>query len=503
MNSDDKIDLTSVNKTKKQFKLPKLKNPFKKNSAGPGRDQFGQFASGSGGLKSAKNFNWKRTAPLVAVVALVGGLFVFRSFAAVGVGGAYQFSVSECSISATKLDTCPPVVKVQSNARTVSKQLSINDSAEALTFRMYKGILNRAPDTAGYKFWVQKLAGDRINPMDMANQLTATKTVASLSTDAYVTALYKQYLKTDAPAKDKSGYDYWVKQINEKKWSRAKVAYQFAVLDRTKTVQTADFQTFAFGSTTGTKLLANRTVEVKQNAKTKQVSRLTTAKNYVAVAKSQYDGTQSNVNAAKPNLETAKSIAAKAKPSRSDLTAIANNEKTAKSWLAKAQTSAKNASITNEKAKKLASEAADVSAYSADISNSEIQSRADKVLVFYASANNNVKSLNTLIASIGSQYKVAEGKYQTEQARLEQARLDALKPDPVTPETPKTPKAHCESGYFYRSADNYCWGGTSREVYSKDCYATYGGSWRTYSTFKRESDGKKGYVCKVRKNPLY
>jgi len=79
----DKINLTDLNKQKKSFTPPSLKNPFKKQT-GPNRDDEGKFAtsSGGGGLKSTKKFNWKRATPLIAIVTLVGGFLVFQSFAA-------------------------------------------------------------------------------------------------------------------------------------------------------------------------------------------------------------------------------------------------------------------------------------------------------------------------------------------------------------------------------------------------------------------------------------
>jgi len=83
MNDKDKINLTDLNKQKKSFTPPKLKNPFKKQT-GPNRDEVGKFATtaGGGGLKSIKKFNWKRATPLIAIVTLVGGFLVFQSFAA-------------------------------------------------------------------------------------------------------------------------------------------------------------------------------------------------------------------------------------------------------------------------------------------------------------------------------------------------------------------------------------------------------------------------------------
>ncbi len=77
MDPSNKIDLNSVNKPKNNAKLLK-------KTQGPLRDEEGKFAAttGGGGLKSSQNFSWKRAAPLIAVVALVGGFFVYSSFAA-------------------------------------------------------------------------------------------------------------------------------------------------------------------------------------------------------------------------------------------------------------------------------------------------------------------------------------------------------------------------------------------------------------------------------------
>lgn len=87
MEESNKIDLKSVNKSKKSFKLPKLKNPFKKQDSIK-RDEEGKFAttSGSGGLSVAKKINWKRATPLIVILVLLGGGLVFKSFA----GGSQQ-----------------------------------------------------------------------------------------------------------------------------------------------------------------------------------------------------------------------------------------------------------------------------------------------------------------------------------------------------------------------------------------------------------------------------
>jgi len=81
-NDPDRVDLSSINKTKKQFKLPSLTNPFKKQ-VGPRRDQEGKFATGSGGLRLKKKLSWKLYASIILVFGLIGGgALVYKSHAA-------------------------------------------------------------------------------------------------------------------------------------------------------------------------------------------------------------------------------------------------------------------------------------------------------------------------------------------------------------------------------------------------------------------------------------
>ncbi len=86
---ENKIDLATVNKSKKQLKLPEIKNPLTKQK-GPKRDDEGKFTAGSGGLRRLNSFNLKRAIPLFVIISLVGGSMVYQSFAAA------------CSITADK-----------------------------------------------------------------------------------------------------------------------------------------------------------------------------------------------------------------------------------------------------------------------------------------------------------------------------------------------------------------------------------------------------------------
>lgn len=137
MEDPNKIDLKDVNKNKKSFKLPKPNSLFKKQS-GQERDELGKFATttGSGGLLKAKNFNLKRALPVIIVVALLGGIFVFKSFAA---------------------------------------------SAQENVANMYRSCLNREPDPGGLAYWSGRLA----NGEQLGSVLLAFMKAAGVSSCPY------------------------------------------------------------------------------------------------------------------------------------------------------------------------------------------------------------------------------------------------------------------------------------------------------------------------------
>jgi hypothetical protein len=61
--------------------IPKFKNQIFKKKNGVNRDAEGRFAHGSGGLVNISKFNYRRAAPLITVILLVGGLLVYESMA--------------------------------------------------------------------------------------------------------------------------------------------------------------------------------------------------------------------------------------------------------------------------------------------------------------------------------------------------------------------------------------------------------------------------------------
>lgn len=400
MNSEDKVDLSSVNKTKKQFKFPKISSLFRKKSAGPGRDAEGKFTSGSGGLISSKKFNVKRAAPIIIVVALVGGFFVFRSFAAVKLY-AYQYSVASCTLN--------------TGASTKESDKSCqNKSAEAFVFRLYQGMSNRKPDSGGYKYWTQKLAGDRTQPTTMANQFVAAKSIAEKTNQKFIDDLYTN-LKLNGDAKGKA---YWVGVLNSKSWSRGKVAAHFIASSEAVTAQSTATASYLAGAPK---------VKIIETAKKRQQERADKAKVYATVSKNQYEGMKNYVKNARLNRDAASNQANKSIPSRSDLSAIADNEKKVREYLTKTNNPLNKIKSNQKNLEKLAKEAAEVAKYSPDIPDNTIKSDLNKGKAYLGATGTIRNDLNYLIKKISESYKSAEGKYENEQKRIaeEAARNEA------------------------------------------------------------------------------
>lgn len=195
----NKIDLSEVNKTKKQFKVP---NPFRKKSAGPGRDEVGRFASGGGGLKSFKKFNWKRAAPLILVISVAGGYLVYRSFA-----GTYK----DCRAFQQE----PGVIEVS----VMYNNYCVSNSDEASVIRVFYGVLGRAPDSAGLEYWTNRLNGTikpKLTVAGVAKGFMNTREFKSkygnLSNQKFVEAMYPQVF---GRIPDAAGLKYWTDRLNE------------------------------------------------------------------------------------------------------------------------------------------------------------------------------------------------------------------------------------------------------------------------------------------------
>ncbi len=76
------IDLRGINKKTPQKTERKILANLLRRRKGPNRDEAGKFSARQAGLRFPKGFKWKRSLPIVIVVALTGGYLVFQSFAA-------------------------------------------------------------------------------------------------------------------------------------------------------------------------------------------------------------------------------------------------------------------------------------------------------------------------------------------------------------------------------------------------------------------------------------
>jgi hypothetical protein len=447
MDQQDRIDLSSVNKTKKQFKLPKITNPFKKKSAGPGRDAEGKFTSGSGGLINNKKFNAKRAVPLALVVALVGGFFVFRSFASVTPPPAYQYSIATC---ATIKDTSKP-----------SK--CHDESAEALAYRLQVATLGRQSDW-GYKNLTQQLAGDRKAASTVSSVITNTPEarwgglsnkdyvdkVAGLATvkqraewtklmdqkklsrdqlaeniaalfkisknrammpsyrynnKQFVENIFKKLLKR-GDAFVASANDTWLKALNEEKRTRANTVLAIAQSQEAKNKTRADMIKY---------VRSNPKIKVVQTAKTKQNARNSQLAALVSSAKTHYEkGSLHHQQLAAKLPAQASAKAGQSRITRANLTEIENLQKDAQNRYNHAQTSANNANKDLKKAEALLKEAKVVTKHSPDISSSTAELSTGKIAIYAASAKNKSKDASSYITRIANSYKTAATKYENQ-----------------------------------------------------------------------------------------
>ncbi len=212
-------------------------NPFK-NTADQKRDNDGKFTAGSGGLTKLKKFNWVRSAPIIVLISLVGGFLVFKSFAGAAPTPVYQYSAYN-----KKVAVCAHFNKddVEANKKSGS---CANTSAESLAYRLYKGILGRAPETArqpaadinkaqapgksGYGYWTNKLAGDRLHTTRAAQLIMESKEQkgsAATADKKYVEDLYVVILGRPGSATD---VNWWSSRITAKTKTRNEAIRYFA-----------------------------------------------------------------------------------------------------------------------------------------------------------------------------------------------------------------------------------------------------------------------------------
>lgn len=226
MSTENKIDLSGVNKTPKsgkQIRLPKVSIPFK-STKGPARDSEGKFTSGSGGLLASKKLKLGRILPIALVVAVVGGYFVFQSFATTKKTN-FQYSAFSCG---------------QIN-RSKNPDYTCHDfSAEAGVYRAYKAVLGRYPAKTDYKSYVQPMVGGDADAENIPGRLSYTIVIKRLlatpeaksakgamvnnpNDGQLVANVFKNALNRNASNADIFN---WVKLKADRKWSNDQLVYQ-------------------------------------------------------------------------------------------------------------------------------------------------------------------------------------------------------------------------------------------------------------------------------------
>ena len=412
MDQENRVDLSNINKTKKQFKLPKVSSFFKKRSAGPGRDAEGKFTSGSGGLIDSKRFNVKRAVPVVAVVAIAGGYFVYRSFAGTATvpPRAYQYSVGDCQKRVSgKVDSSLAVCQ--------------GKSAEALVYRYYKTLFNRPPDSGGYKYWTQKLAGDRMQPTDVATtMIEGNATLKTKSNDLFVTDLYKNGLLRNP---DTAGKKYWVDSLGTKKATKASAAVQFVAGSEGIKQQAAGFESFI--SQGAPKVKVVQTARTKVETDTRYAKEQINAKTYHIVKGMQSRSKLNN------DLKVAAGKVSDKQPSQitpADLNVIRTNYSAViagrlvnfkgKDW----QGAVKD---NYNKVKERYDKAAAINKYSPDITFVGLTMELKTAKAHKDEAQRQVDNAQWLLNETNRALTIAQGKYDSHQAWLaaEAARKEA------------------------------------------------------------------------------
>ena len=166
----------------------------------------------------------KRNGLIVAALATVAGLALVAFSFASGVP-PYQYSYNEnCVPNAT---TNPSGPNQKTDAQELQDQKDCySKSAQAMVYRLYRGIKANNPDPSGYQYWTQQLAGDRVGSQAAAEQIIASNaTLKDATNEVFLTALYKNMLFRDPDAK---GLENWKKRMTNKQWTKARVAVTFA-----------------------------------------------------------------------------------------------------------------------------------------------------------------------------------------------------------------------------------------------------------------------------------
>ncbi len=353
----------------------------------------------------------KRYSLIAAGMAAIAGLaFVALSFA----GGTpdYQYSLSEKCVTTPPVAVDPAVGANPTPVSTTNTPQTCKDlSAEGMVYRLYRGLLGRNPDPAGYQYWTQKLAGDRINAGEVIRQMGGAKMITGTD-DAFISALYTNMMARPADARGKA---YWLKNMkNKKKWSRQRVVLHFVSTREAKRKNQAGFNTF---------LASASPVKITQKAAAEQKKRYEAIVAYTKAQGKNAEAARKNALAAQNALNAAKSNASGG-IGRERLAAIAANQKTAEGEYNKAKANARTTESIKKIAIALKNQSDSLYKHATDIKDNpkygknKFDANYKLLVALDKNADKAVAAARQRITDVAAQYEIAEAKYEAEQNRL-------------------------------------------------------------------------------------
>lgn len=204
-----------VNTTNYMHKIKKIQK----------RDNQGKFTTGSGGFRLNKKLDWRRAAPVIMVIAIVGGIFVYQGFAAIN-RPAYKYSARVCDSQRAKQ---------AENCRSLS--------AEAFTFRLHRSITGQSPSSNSYIQSVRNLVVDNLNPGQLTEEALVAHDTNHMTHQSFVANLY-QRLFGKTYEQEKTAIDQWVAQLAHGNQTRAQVTYYLVRQSAAREHLASDFKNY-------------------------------------------------------------------------------------------------------------------------------------------------------------------------------------------------------------------------------------------------------------------
>lgn len=189
------------------------------------------FIAASGGLHEKKQISWLKSALVLLVVSLAGGLLVWQSYAASASDGIikqYYYTVtctnypdaSGLAYWTTKYDAAKKVDEKKKNSDASNQVIA------TLVAQLSASQAGKNTAANGGKCNTTPVNTDKTNPQ-VAQQLSTANCQVDLANTDFVKGLYGKYYK--GKPIDDAGVTYWVNQLNSCKKKKADVENYFKV----------------------------------------------------------------------------------------------------------------------------------------------------------------------------------------------------------------------------------------------------------------------------------